>query len=160
MMAVREEEDAAESLGVSAFRHKLLALITSAFFAGLAGGAFAFWYTSYYPQLPFGPQWTFDAMMMVYIGGTGTIVGPIIGAVFFVVTREQLALWLAGVELEILGHPIELRELHAAVFGLLFILVVLFLPGGLVEAWEKILQALNRRARRKDVQVASPEQAS
>jgi branched-chain amino acid transport system permease protein len=160
MMAVREEEDAAESLGVSAFRHKLLALTTSAFFAGLAGGAFAFYQPSYYPQLPFGPVWTFDALMMAYIGGTGTIIGPVIGAIFFVVTKEQLALRLAGVELEILGRPLEFGELHLAVFGTLFILVVLFLPGGLVEAWGKIRQALNRRARRRDVNVTSPEQAS
>ena len=87
MMAVREEEDAAESLGVSALQHKLLALCVSAFFAGLAGGAFAYYHVGYYPQFPFGPAWTFDSMMMAYIGGTGTIVGPIIGAVFFVVAQ-------------------------------------------------------------------------
>jgi ABC-type branched-chain amino acid transport system, permease component len=70
MMAVREEEEAAESLGISALQHKLLALGTSAFFAGLAGGAFAYYHVSYYYQFPFGPLWTFDSMMMAYIGGT------------------------------------------------------------------------------------------
>ena len=94
-MAVREDEDAAESLGVGALKHKLLALAFSAFFAGLAGGAFAYYHVGYYPQLPFSPEWTFDSMMMVYIGGTGTMVGPVIGAVFFVVVRELLALKLA-----------------------------------------------------------------
>jgi branched-chain amino acid transport system permease protein len=136
MMAVREEEEAAESLGVSALRHKLLALVVSALFAGLAGGAFAYYHVSYYPQFPFGPLWTFDPVMMAYIGGTGTIIGPIIGAVFFVVLRELLAL--------------RLGEVHLTVFGILFILVVLFLPGGMVEAWGKILKLLGRRAKHKE----------
>jgi branched-chain amino acid transport system permease protein len=122
MMAVREGEDAAESLGVSAFRHKMLAFGFSAFFAGLAGGAFAYYHVGYYPQFPFSPVWTFDSLMMAYIGGTGTIIGPIIGAIFFVVAKEILAL--------------KLVELHLIVFGTIFILVVLFLPGGFVQAWD------------------------
>jgi branched-chain amino acid transport system permease protein len=132
LMAVREEEDAAESLGISALRHKLLALSASAFFAGLAGGGFAFYHVGYYPQFLFSPEWTFDGMMMAYIGGTGTIVGPIIGALFFVVVRELLALKLA--------------DFHLIVFGTLFILVVLFLPGGFVAAWDRIRRRLSRRS--------------
>jgi len=143
MMAVREEEEAAESLGISALKHKLLALGTSAFFAGLAGGAFAYYHVSYYYQFPFGPLWTFDSMMMAYIGGTGTIIGPIIGAVFFVIVKEVLAL--------------KLVELHLTVFGVLFILVVLFLPGGFVEAWEKIQEALARRSRLKEFKLSPPK---
>ena len=145
MMAVREEEEAAESLGISALLHKLLALGTSAFFAGLAGGAFAYYHVSYYYQFPFGPLWTFDSMMMAYIGGTGTIIGPIIGAAFFVVVKEVLAL--------------KLVELHLTVFGVLFILVVLFLPGGFVEAWERIKQVLTRRSRRREFKLSPPKES-
>jgi branched-chain amino acid transport system permease protein len=131
IMAVREDEDAAESLGVSAIRHKLLTLALSAFFAGLAGGAYAYYFVSYYYQFPFTPVWSFDTLTMVYIGGQGTIIGPIIGAVFFVLLREFLAL--------------NLGEYHLIVFGVLFILVVLFLPGGIVEAWEKIRRYTSKR---------------
>lgn len=143
IMAVREDEDAAESLGVSAIRHKLLALTISAFFAGLAGGGFAYYHVSYYFQFPFTPIWSFDALTMVYIGGQGTIIGPIIGAVFFVLLREFLAL--------------NLGEYHLIVFGLLFILVVLFLPGGIVEAWEKIRDLVIRTTSRKPVRSLSEE---
>jgi len=136
MMAVREEEDAAESLGISALKHKLLALVASAFLAGLAGGAFAFYHVGYYPQFPFSPVWTFDSLTMVYIGGTGTIIGPIIGAIFFVALKELLA--------------INLADYHILVFAILFISVVLFLPGGLVEAWAKIRRLFRRK---KDVKV-------
>jgi branched-chain amino acid transport system permease protein len=134
MMAVREGEDAAESLGISALKHKLIALATSAFFGGLAGGAFAYYHVSYYLNMPFGPEWTFDSMMMAYIGGTGTIIGPIIGSIFFV-GLKQLLVWNVG-------------EYHLIIFGILFILIVLFLPGGLVEVWQKLKTAFTRRVRR------------
>jgi branched-chain amino acid transport system permease protein len=136
LMAVREEEDAAESLGVSGRRHKLLALGLSAFLAGLVGGAFAYYHVGYYPQFPFGPVWSFDAVTIAFIGGTGTVIGPIVGAVFYVVVKELLALNLA--------------EIHLIVFGILFILVVLFLPGGLVEAWARIRGVFTRRSPRAD----------
>ena len=133
MMAVREEEDAAESLGISALRHKLLALGMSAFFTGLAGGGFAYYHVSYYLQFPFLPIWSLDMLTMVYIGGTGTILGPIIGAVFFVVMKEILVL--------------NVGEYHLIVFGVLFVLVVLFLPGGIISVWKLGRNALKRRTK-------------
>jgi branched-chain amino acid transport system permease protein len=128
MMAVREGEDAAESLGINALKHKLIALGMSAFFAGLVGGAFAFYHVSYYYNMPFGPEWTFDPMMMAYIGGTNSIIGPIIGSIFFVLIK-QLLVWNVG-------------EYHLIIFGVLFILIVLFLPGGLVDLWKKFVKIL------------------
>jgi branched-chain amino acid transport system permease protein len=130
MMAVREGEDAAESLGISALKHKLIALSVSAFIAGMAGAAFAYYHVSYYYNMAFGAEWTFDPMMMAYIGGTGTIIGPIIGAVFFV-GLKQLLVWNVG-------------EYHLIIFGTLFILIVLFLPGGLVEVWQKYKSVFSR----------------
>ena len=131
MMAVREQEDAAESLGVSALRYKLIALGVSAFFTGLAGGAFAYYHVGYYYQYPFSPSWSLDMLTMVYIGGQGTILGPIIGAVFFVALRQYLVL--------------NVGEYHLIIFGALFILVVLFLPGGIVSLWGKLQKTISRR---------------
>lgn len=135
MMAVREEEDAAESLGVSALKHKLIALGISAFFTGLAGSGFAYYHVSYYYQFAFAPMWSLDMLTMVYIGGTGTILGPIIGAVFFVVMKEFLVL--------------NVGEYHLIIFGVMFVLVVLFLPGGIISAWKKIQDAVARRLKLK-----------
>ena len=145
MMAVREEEDAAESLGISALRHKLLALGISAFFTGLGGGAFAYYHVSYYFQFPFTPVWSLDMLTMVYIGGTGTILGPIIGAVFFVVMKEFLVL--------------NVGEYHLIIFGVLFVLVVLFLPGGIISAWKKIRDVLSRRSKSNKLKL-SPDKES
>ncbi len=124
ILAVREDEGAAQATGVHVLRHKLLALTLSSFFAGLAGGVFAFQQISYYPSAPFSPLWTFDALLITFIGGLGTLAGPVIGAIFFIVVREQLA--------------INLVEIHQVIFGILFILIVLIFPGGLVEAWERL----------------------
>jgi branched-chain amino acid transport system permease protein len=131
MVAVREDEDAAEATGVDALRHKIAALVISAFFAALAGACFAYHDVSYYLYRPFSPLWTFDPLLAVFIGGVGTVIGPVIGAFFFVVVRELLAQYLV--------------ELHLIVFGVLFILVVLLLPGGLVEAWHRLQRLFNRQ---------------
>lgn len=124
LKAVREEEDAAETLGVNAFKHKLIAFAVSAFLTGLAGGAFAYFHVGYYPQYPFSTLWSLDPQMMSFIGGTGTIIGPIIGAVFFQVLKQYVSL--------------NFGEFHLLIFGVMFILVVLFLPGGLVGLWKKV----------------------
>lgn len=145
MMAVREEEDAAESLGISALRHKLIALGISAFLTGLAGGAFAYYHVSYYFQFPFTPVWSLDMLTMVYIGGTGTVLGPVIGAVFFVGLREFLVR--------------NLGEYHLIVFGVMFVLVVLFLPGGIISIWNKVQNILARRSKSNTVKL-SPEKES
>ena len=70
MRAIREDEEAAEASGVGALRLKLTALALSTGLAGLAGGLFAFYHISYYPSHPFGPHWTFDALLMTFIGGS------------------------------------------------------------------------------------------
>jgi branched-chain amino acid transport system permease protein len=124
MRAIREDEEAAEATGVGALRLKLTALALSTGLAGLAGGLFAFYHISYYPAHPFGPQWTFDALLMTFIGGVGTLHGPVLGAVLYVVLKEYVALrWV---------------DFHLLIFGALFIAIVLLLPGGLVQAAERV----------------------
>ena len=124
MMAVREDEEAAKASGVNTFRQKIIALFISSFFAGLAGGAFAFYQVSYYYELPFSATWTFDTLLITFVGGVGTIAGPIVGAFFYAIFKELFAR--------------TFPELHVFIFGLLFILVVLLLPGGLVEMVSRI----------------------
>jgi branched-chain amino acid transport system permease protein len=119
VLAVRDDEGAAEATGVAALPHKLAALAISALLAGLAGATFAYYHVSYYPELAFSPQWTFDAVLITFVGGVGTLAGPLVGALFYVLVRELLA--------------VSLVQVHQVVFGALFIVVVLVLPGGLVD---------------------------
>lgn len=134
ILAVREDEEAAQATGVNVLGHKLLALFISSFFAGLAGGLFAFQQISYYPSAAFSPQWTFDTLLIAFVGGLGTVGGPVLGAIFFVFVRERLA--------------VSLVQIHQMIFGVLFIIVVLMFPGGLIEAWRRVRNSrwLARRA--------------
>jgi branched-chain amino acid transport system permease protein len=129
ILAVREDEHAAAASGVGSLRHKLIALGISSLFAGLAGGLFAFYHISYYPELPFTSSWTFDSVLPVYVGGIGTLWGPVVGAALYILVREELAL--------------SLVQVHQIIFGGLFVLVVLAFPGGLVDAFGR----LTRRSR-------------
>jgi len=122
--AIRNDQDAAESSGVNLFKYKVLAFTLSALFMGLSGGVFAYYHASYYVAYPFGGVWSFEPLVMTIIGGAGTLIGPIIGAVFFVGLKEILA--------------VKLGEMHIILFGIIFVLVVIFLPGGIVEGAERI----------------------
>jgi branched-chain amino acid transport system permease protein len=129
-VAVREDEDAARATGVNPLVHKLAALVLSSFLAGLAGATFALHQASFYAQFAFEPTWTFDAVLITFIGGVGTVVGPLIGAIFYIVVREQLA--VSGI------------QFHQIIFGILFILIVLLLPGGLIDVWQRLTLARTR----------------
>ncbi len=131
MLAIREDEDAAQASGVRVLPHKLAALTLSSFFAGLAGATFAFYQVGYYPAAPFAPSWTFDVLLITYIGGVGTVLGPVLGAVFYIIVRERLA--------------VTLVSLHPIIFGVLFILIVLVFPGGLVDIWTRWRRWVRRR---------------
>ncbi len=124
ILAVREDEEAARASGVNVLRHKLFALVISSFFAGLAGSVFAFQQISYYPSEPFDPNWSFETVLVAYVGGLGTLGGPVIGAIFYILVHEVLAL--------------KVVNFHQVIFGVLFILIVLLFPGGLVEGWKRL----------------------
>ena len=119
LMSIREDEDAAEASGVNIRKFKLVALLLSTSMAGLAGGVYAYFASAAQPGHLFAPVWTFDAVIIVFVGGVGTVLGPIIGSCFFVLLQQLLSLYLP-------------MGMHILVFGILFIIVVLFLPGGLI----------------------------
>jgi branched-chain amino acid transport system permease protein len=128
--AVREDEEAARATGVDPLVHKLVALVASSFLAGLAGGTFALHQASFYAEFVFEPGWTFDALLIAFIGGVGTTIGPLLGAMFYIVVREELA--------------VSFTQFHQIIFGVLFILIVLLLPGGLIEAWARAKRGVAR----------------
>jgi branched-chain amino acid transport system permease protein len=119
MMAIRDDEQAAQVTGVRVFRYKVAALMISAVLAGLAGGLYAYVRLSFWQiSAVFSPGWTFDAVLCVVVGGAGTLFGPVVGSIFLVVLSELFANTLG--------------QAHLIIFGFLFILVVLFLPQGLM----------------------------
>lgn len=124
LLAIREDEETAATLGISPFRTKLFALTISVFFAGILGALYG-QYMTYIDALtdPGGvlAPWTgLDAILISLIGGMGTIAGPIIGATIRMGLGETLRVifgWRAGVDL--------------LIFGLLLISIVLFFRKGI-----------------------------
>lgn len=128
MRAIREDEDAARSIGINVFLHSIFAFVVSAFFAGLAGGAFAYSEITYEHSLAFEAKWTFNAVLVTFVGGPGTIAGPLLGSWFFTYSRDYLS-----------GTP-ELLDTHPIFFGVLFVVVVLVMPGGMVDLATRIFR--------------------
>jgi branched-chain amino acid transport system permease protein len=117
-LAIRGDEDAAEAIGINTFKYKMISMSLSTLLAGLGGGLFSFYLASYYYYVPFELGWSFDPLLIAFIGGPGTVVGPLIGSVCFVVLKELFA--------------INFGQLNVLIFGIIFILTILFLPEGLI----------------------------
>jgi len=124
LVGIRDDEAAAEAMGVRTFRYKIFSLMVSSALVGMGGGIFAYHQVSYYYYAPFELSWSFLPTLTTFIGGLGTIAGPIVGAACFLGLSEIFA--------------ITLGEIHMLVFAFTFILVVLFAPGGLMSVSAKV----------------------
>lgn len=102
LMAIRDNEGAASSLGVNIFRLKMYSLVISAFVTGLAAGVFYLFQGEIEPVSGFGIPWLMIMLMATILGGIGTQEGPIVGAAIVVALQETLAAY-AGVNLLIQG---------------------------------------------------------
>jgi len=118
MRAIRGNEEAAAVLGIYATYYKVLGFAVSAAFAGIAGSVYAYWLTYIEPTQAFDMNLNIHFVMAGLLGGLGTVLGPLLGAIVLQLLSESI--W---------SHFLEV---HFAVLGVLIILVVLFLPGGLM----------------------------
>ncbi|HEV2055243.1 MAG TPA: branched-chain amino acid ABC transporter ATP-binding protein/permease [Methylomirabilota bacterium] len=116
LRAVRENESLAESSGISAYRHTMLAMVASCLLAGAAGGFYAHYITFLSPEL-FGFQNTVTMAVMVVAGGQGTVLGPAVGALVFTFVPELLRM---------------AAFYRMLLYGVILLLVVMFMPRGLV----------------------------
>lgn len=126
LVALREDEDAAESAGVNVSRTKLKALMISAFLTSIAGTFHAQYALYIDPSGEFSMSLSVLMAIMVILGGAGTLLGPILGALILVPLQEVLRAWFGG----------SLQGLHLFIYGWLLIIAVLFLPNGIF-AWLK-----------------------
>ncbi len=117
LRAIREDEVAAETLGVPAARYKLAALALSAAIPGAVGGTMAMRATYFEPLQAFDPMVSFTMIATAVIGGSDDVRGPVLGALLLVLLSELL--WA--------GAP----QLYMVVLGVLVVVFVLYLPDGL-----------------------------
>lgn len=130
--AIREDESAAEALGIDAFRYKMAAVALSAAMTALGGVFFAFYYNNLFPDQIFSIGRSIEIILGPIIGGIGTLLGPVVGAFLLTPLADalsELMIWL-GIDTPGVKHVF---------YGLCLLVVVMYLPNGV---WPPIAHRL------------------
>jgi branched-chain amino acid transport system permease protein len=125
LAAIREDEDAAESIGIDTTRAKVATLAASAFLAGVAGGFYGFYYRYVDPDAVFPIALSVEMVFIAVVGGLRTVGGPVVGAVFLVTIAETFRA--------------QFQVGHLIFYGLFMMLAIRFLPEGI---WGRALRIL------------------
>ena len=130
LIAIREDEDKAEMLGVNTDIYKLTAFVVSASFVAIGGGIYAYWFSYIDPTFVFDIGIGLNMILMSLFGGVRSIFGPMLGAVIIVPSNEYfLAQYGAS-------------QLHLMATGLLLGIVVVLMPQGIIPAVQSIIKRL------------------
>jgi branched-chain amino acid transport system permease protein len=145
LLAVREDEEKARGLGVRVTAGKLVAWWMHVFVTAMVGGVWAYYLTFIYPESSVDPLVMIGAVLMTFLGGRGTLWGPVIGALVLVPAQQYMLIHLGGSQLYLVGY--------AAVF----MVVLLVLPRGILPS---IRDAIGRTRERQRTRRAVEEAAA
>lgn len=130
LIAIRQNETLVGAIGIAAWKYKLFAFVASAMYAGLAGALYAHYQSFINPEI-FGLAQSLDAILAVIIGGSGTILGPVIGAFVVVFLPEYLRF---------------ADSFRLILYGLLLVLATIFMPRGIVGVMGQLWTRLTGKA--------------
>jgi branched-chain amino acid transport system permease protein len=133
LLAIRDDEDRARGLGVKTERVKLAAFVLSAFPVGMVGGLFFYFIGQVFPQTAYDPLFDISLALMGFLGGIGTLTGPLLGALVLESLQQYLTQSVSG------------TGIYLIAYGVLFLAVILLLPRGVVPTIAQLLA--RRRAR-------------
>ena len=132
-VSIREDQDAAESLGINTALYKNVSLLISSFFTGMAGAFYMNYMGFIDPEVVYSLHYiSIMSILVGIVGGVATIMGPAAGAFIMVGVQETFRSAFFGLA------PKWISEGHALVFGLLVVFVIMFLANGIVGDWSKI----------------------
>jgi branched-chain amino acid transport system permease protein len=155
-IAIRERDRTAEVLGVEIVWYKLIAFALGSFYAGVAGGLLAYFNQFVNPE-QFGLLLSVFFLSAVIVGGMGSVLGAILGAVFMTLLPEVLresALLAGGIlNLDIASILVPLRE---TIFGLLMVAFLILEPRGLAHLWRRAAQRFSRTVKAREVGYRRP----
>ncbi|NOX17170.1 MAG: branched-chain amino acid ABC transporter permease [Chlorobi bacterium] len=141
-LSIREDEDAAAALGINTKKYKNISMAVSTFWAGIAGAFYMIYMGFIDPEVVFSlHNISILSILVGIIGGVGTVWGPAVGAVTMVFVQELFRSALFGLA------PQWFSGLHALIFGVLVIVVILFMPGGIMGDWELIAKRFRKSTR-------------
>ncbi|HVC12255.1 MAG TPA: branched-chain amino acid ABC transporter permease [Burkholderiales bacterium] len=130
--AIRENEEAAQALGINTFRWKMLAVMISAAMTAVAGVFFAFYYNNLFPEQIFNIGQSIEIILGPIVGGVGTLFGPILGAVLLTWLADTLSNAVSALGWNIPG-------VKQVFYGVVLLLVIVYLPNGI---WPPIARRL------------------
>jgi branched-chain amino acid transport system permease protein len=122
--AIRENEEAAQALGINTFRWKMLAVAISSGMTAVSGVFFAFYYNNLFPEQIFHISRSIEIILGPIIGGVGTLFGPILGAAVLTILADGITELLAALGWEFPG-------VKQVFYGIVLLAVIMFLPNGI-----------------------------
>jgi branched-chain amino acid transport system permease protein len=134
LLAIRDDEDKALAVGVPTRAFKLTAFVISATLVGMIGGVYGYYVTYIYPQFVVDPLIGISMVLMVFLGGLGTLSGPVLGALIL----EPTQLWLA--------YNYGASRLYLVLYAAVFLVVILLLPRGIVPSVVELITRFRTRA--------------
>lgn len=146
--AIRDDEIAAEAMGINLFKHKMLSFVISSFFAGVGGALLAMYQTTI-QAAPFKSAMTYEILLIVVIGGIGSISGSCIASFLYIACNEW---WLRFLDSgEVLGMKVSFFRdgFRKVVFSVIIMVIVLFFSRGIMGDKELSFAGLLRKLKRK-----------
>ncbi len=146
LFAIRDDEDRARGVGIQTTTVKVVAFAASVGLAAMAGGAWAYYIGFIYPQFAVDPLITIGAVLMTFLGGRGTLWGPMLGAFILVPAQQYLA------------YELGASQLYLVSYAAVFLVIILVLPRGILPSiadWRASRRARGRVAV-ADAAIADP----
>lgn len=156
LQAIREDEEAASALGVGTLRYRVLAVAVSAAMTALGGSFFAQRFTFIDPSLAFGVAISIDILLRPIFGGAGTIWGPLVGAVLLTPLEEASRAFVRNPP-ELFAFIEGQTGVDVMLFGVIVIIVVIFMPDGIVGTLPTWIDKLRNRFGRKSDESETPD---
>jgi len=143
LLTIRDDEERARGLGVRVVRVKLIAFVLSAIPVGMAGAMYAYFLGQIFPQFAFDPLFDLSIALMAFIGGLGTLAGPLLGALVLESLQQYFTVQYGA------------SQAYLIIYGVLFLVVVLLLPRGVIPSVEELIGRWRTRSAGSD---AGPEE--
>lgn len=120
LIAIREDEDVAKTIGINTPWLKMQAFILGAFFAGCVGGIYGYYMSYIHPDITFNINTSLLILLMAFFGGCHTWTGPLLGAVILSLANQLIVTFIGA-------------EISRILYGLLLVIIIIFMPDGVIE---------------------------
>ncbi len=152
--SIRDDEIAAEAMGINLFRHKMLSFVISSFFAGVGGALLAMFQTTVQAD-PFRTTMTYEILLMVVIGGIGSISGSCIASFLYIASSEWWLRFLDSGSVFGLSVPFFRDGFRKVVFSVVIMIIVLFFSRGIMGDKEISFAGIIRKFKKRKAQSAA-----